>query len=150
MKHIPQDRCIQLVNSCLTKLFFPEMRHPISKVNPKKASPDCHWQCAESYYEPLLQLLIFSIRWRAEEAEIIPILKKSKKNSCCYRPLSLLNCLRKLLEGMVNTYLFSYIKQYPNANPGCLEHKRTACPPNLRYGELSTENRRLLLNTSAQ
>ena len=47
-----------------------------------------------------------------KEAVIIPVPKKGKdkKNPCCYRPISLLSCVGKMLERMVIRRLISYLE----------------------------------------
>jgi ribonuclease HI len=54
---------------------------------------------------------IFPEEWK--EAEIIPIAKKGKPktNKSSYRPISLLSCLGKVMERMVNNRLLNYLEE---------------------------------------
>ena len=64
---------------------------------------------------------------------IIPIHRKGKNKSDpkSYRPISLLSCLGKLLERVINRRLISFLEEQKLLSPtqtGYRKHKRSACP----------------------
>ena len=106
-------------DSCMTEPFnMKELKQGIRKLKPKKApGPDGVTSDMLKHLGPASRstlLQIFNDSWRTgvvpsiwKEAEIIPIPKKGKdkKDPTSYRPISLLSCVGKLLERMVNRRL---------------------------------------------
>lgn len=106
-------------DSCMSEPFtMKELKQGIRKLKPKKApGPDGITGDMLKHLGPASRtvlLQIFNHSWTAgvvpsiwKEAEIIPIPKKgkNKKDPRSYRPISLLSCVGKLLERMVNRRL---------------------------------------------
>lgn len=106
-------------DSCMSEAFsMRELKQGIRKLKSKKApgpdgvTGDMLKHLGPSSREMLLQ--IFNHSWRVgvvppiwKEAEIIPVPKKGKdkKDPRSYRPISLLSCVGKLLERLVNRRL---------------------------------------------
>ena len=112
-------------NSVMTEPFsMRELNDALQKLKPKKA-PGSDGITAEMLKhlgapakETLLE--IFNKSWRTgivpavwKEAEIVPILKKGKdkRDPHNYRPISLLSCVGKLMERMVNRRLISHLEK---------------------------------------
>ena len=65
-----------------------------------------------------------------KEAIVIPVPKKGKdkKNPCSYRPISLLSCVGKLLERMINRRLINHLESNNVLSPtqtGYRKHRST-------------------------
>ena len=126
VKHQLQDKIQEQANSptAMTMDFTEaELNDAIKKLKNKKA-PGKDGVCNEmiKHLGPIARqklLELFNQSWRSgiyptawKEATIIPILKKGKdpKKKTSYRPISLLSCLGKTLERMVNKRLMWYLE----------------------------------------
>ena len=101
-----------------------ELQCALKKLK-KKKSPGVDGTTNEvlmhlGYKAKRMLLQIFNLSWHSgkfpskwKEAHIRPILKKGKDKSKpeSYRPISLLSCMGKLLERIINKRLISYLVQ---------------------------------------
>ena len=122
-----------------------ELKNALKKMKTKKApGPDGitgemlkHlWACSRAVF-----LKIFNHSWMKgvvlsvwKEAIVIPVPEKGKdkKNPRSYRPISLLSCVGKLLERMVNRRLINHLESNNVLSPtqtGYRKHRRPTCLP---------------------
>ena len=128
---IKQEARHQDTRDCMTTEFtMYELNKAILKLKSKKApGPDgitneMIKHLSNKAKENLL--FIFNQSWKAgtfpnvwKEATIIPILKKSKDKTDkkSYRPISLLSCLGKTMERMINSRLQNHLEKNKLLNP---------------------------------
>ena len=119
-----QDNPPSEAHSCMKNpLTMKELNDALGRLKQKKApGPDGITNEMLRHLGPEAKktmLAIFNDSWKSglvpaqwKEAHIIPILKKGKDKSDpkSYRPISLLSCIGKLMERIVNTRLLWYLE----------------------------------------